>query len=94
MGDMDAVWPDFPRGALRQAAQGELAHGEGGREGEALHARGRAGQQDGAATMRQHAPGCLLHDQEAPEGGDGNRLPDASDSVPPAAPGHVRSHCT
>jgi hypothetical protein len=26
--------------------------------------------------MRQHAPGCLLHDQEAPEGGDGNRLPD------------------
>jgi hypothetical protein len=30
MGDMDAFRPQFARGALRQAAQREFAHREGG----------------------------------------------------------------
>src|SRR5207248_3895571 len=32
MGDMDALWPKLPRGALRQTAQRKLAHRKGGGE--------------------------------------------------------------
>jgi hypothetical protein len=74
MRDMDALRPELARGALGEAAQGELAHGEGRRQREALDAGGGAGQQDGAAAMRQHAFHRLLRHQEGAVGGDRERL--------------------
>ena len=56
---VDALRAQLARRALRQAAQRELAHGEGGREREALHAGRCAGEQDRAvlvsAAMRRAA---------------------------------------
>ena len=48
MRHVDALRRQFARQALRQAAQRELAHREGRRVRIALHAGGRAGQQDRA----------------------------------------------
>src|SRR5229473_148977 len=48
MRDMDALGRELARHRLRQPAQRELAHGEGGREREALHPRRGAGQENGA----------------------------------------------
>src|SRR5436190_2038702 len=42
--DVDVLRPELAREALRQAAQGELRHGEGRRLGVALDAGGRAGE--------------------------------------------------
>jgi hypothetical protein len=67
MGDMDALGAEFAGHALRQPAQGELAHGERRRLGIALDACRRAREQDGAAAARQHAARRFLRYQEAAE---------------------------
>src|SRR5260370_41569849 len=48
MGDVDAFGAELPSGALGEAAQGELAHREGGGMGGALDAGAGAGEEDGA----------------------------------------------
>src|SRR5207253_5339928 len=53
--DMDVLRLQLPRQALREAAQGELAHREGGRAGIALDAGAGAGEQDRAAALLYHA---------------------------------------
>src|SRR5271165_2362918 len=76
MGDVDAGGRKLARHALGKPAQRELAHGEGRRLCIAFHARGRAGEDDGAALVRQHAPRRLLPDQKGAVGGDRERLLD------------------
>src|SRR5207302_11099350 len=74
MGDMDAFGAELPRGALRQTAQGKLAHREGGGERVALDAGARPGQEDRAVAVRDHAARRLLDDEEPAEGRDLDRL--------------------
>ena len=74
VGDMDALRRQLARDALRQAAQGELAHRERRRELVALHAGRGAGEQDRALAAGQHAPGGLLRHEEAAERGDPQRI--------------------
>ena len=62
------------RHRLGEAAQRELAHGEGRRLGVALHAGRGAGEEDRAAPRGHHAPRRLLADEEAAEGRDLERL--------------------
>ena len=68
MRDVDALRLQLACHALREPAQRELAHREGGRAGVALHACGSAGEQHGAVPIRQHALDSLLGDQERSEG--------------------------
>src|ERR1700730_18313931 len=68
MRDMDPLWPQFSRRALRQATKRELAHGERRGVRVALYTRAGAGQQDCAGTARDHSPCRLLDDQKAAEG--------------------------
>src|ERR1700687_5355507 len=77
MGDMDALGPEFSRRALRQTAQGELAHREGRREREPLDAGAGAGQEDRAMPVRDHAPRRLLGDEEPAKGRYLDRFADA-----------------
>src|SRR5262249_8918525 len=72
--DVDALRRELARHALGEAAQRELAHGEGRRLGIALDPRGGAGEQDRAVLLRQHAPRRLLGDEEAAIGGHRERL--------------------
>ena len=74
MGDVDVLRRQLPRHALRQPAQAELAHGEGGGVGVALDAGRGAGELDRAAAARQHAPRRRLPHQEAAIAGDHQRL--------------------
>src|SRR5580658_2422558 len=55
MADMDVLGRKLAGEALREAAQAELAHGEGCRAGIALDAGGCAGEEDRAVAARQHA---------------------------------------
>src|SRR5262249_6501953 len=71
---VDALRRKLARHALGEAAQRELAHGEGRRLGIALDPRGGAGEQDRAVLLRQHAPCRLLGDEEAAIGGHRERL--------------------
>jgi hypothetical protein len=61
-----ATWirSQFVRGVLRQAAQRELAHGEGGQVRVALDTGTGARQQERAAAMWDHAPRRLADRQE------------------------------
>src|SRR2546421_11944269 len=68
--DMDVLRTELAREALREAAQRELAHGEGRRLGVALHAGGGAGKEKRAATTLDHAFERRLRDEEAPIGAD------------------------
>src|SRR6266852_177743 len=63
LGNMDALGRKLAGHRLRQPAQSELAHGEAGRQREALHARGGAGQEDGAMRFGHHALSRLLGHQ-------------------------------
>lgn len=72
MRDMDSLRREFAGERLCEAAQREFAHGEGRRLSKTLDAGGGAGEQDGAALVRQHALQRLLRDQETAEGADGN----------------------
>src|SRR5262249_56077425 len=56
MGDMDTFRSQFARGALRQAAQRELAHRKPAELRMSLDAGTGARQYDRAAAMRSHAP--------------------------------------
>ena len=67
MGHVNALRLEFAGHALREPAQGELAHREGRRLRIALHARGRSGEEDHAFAFRQHPAGSLLRHQEAAE---------------------------
>src|SRR6185295_14331765 len=73
MRDVDALGPHLARQSLRQAAQRELAHGEGRRLGVALDARRGAGEEKAAALPRQHAFQRGLRDEEAAVGRDHQR---------------------
>ena len=61
---------------LRQPAQRELAHRERRGLRVALHAGGRAGEEDRARALRQHPPRGLLRHQKAAEGRDRDRFLD------------------
>src|SRR5260221_4885002 len=76
MGDMDVLRRKLARHALRQAAQPELAHREGGGIDIALDARRGAGEEDGAAAAAQHLSGRRLADEKAAITGDHERLLD------------------
>ena len=76
MRDVHALRRQFPRHALRQAAQRELAHREGRRVRIALHAGRRAGQQDRPRPARDHVPRRLLRHQETAIGADRDRARD------------------
>src|SRR5439155_18592337 len=65
MGDMNVLWRELARHALRQAAQSELAHRKGSRIDVALDARRSAGEQDRAAAAAQHLPSRRLPDEKA-----------------------------
>jgi hypothetical protein len=65
MGDMNALGRKFPRHALRQSPESELAHREGCRLRITLDARGGFCEQDGTAAPRQHALCRLLGNAEA-----------------------------
>ena len=73
MGDVDALRREHARHRLGKAPQRELAHGEGGGEGKALHAGGGAREQHGTVLAGQHAPHRLLAHQEGAEGADLDR---------------------
>src|SRR5580704_12832925 len=66
MRDMNALRAELARHALRQTAQGKLAHRERCRERVTFYARRGSGEQDRAAAIWQHAPGGFLRDEEAP----------------------------
>src|SRR5579863_7879226 len=65
--DMDTLRLQLARHALLQPTQGKLAHRERGRLRISLHAGRGAGENDYAATQRQHAPHRLLRHQESGE---------------------------
>jgi hypothetical protein len=67
MRDVNALRHQLARGALREAAQRELAHRERRGQREALHARRRACQQNRAVRLRKHAARGLLHRMERAE---------------------------
>src|SRR5262245_16625076 len=70
MRDVNVLWSQFPRHALREPAQRELAHGEGRRLRVALHARRSAGEEDGAGAALEHALRRRLRHQKAGVGRD------------------------
>src|SRR4029077_7239855 len=69
MRDVNALGPQLARRALRQSAERELSHGEGGGDRDSFDARGRSGEQDRTPSARHHALRGLLSDEKAAEGG-------------------------
>src|SRR5258708_8693935 len=74
MGDMDVLRCKLARHALRQAAQPELAHREGGGIDIALDPRPGAGGEERAAAAAEHLFGRRLADEKAAIAGDHERF--------------------
>src|SRR5689334_5363907 len=74
MRDMDVLRCELARHALRQAAQPEFPHREGGREREAFDAGRSAREKDRAVAGFQHQPRGLLADEEAAIAADHDRV--------------------
>jgi hypothetical protein len=73
MRDVDVLWAELARHALRHRAQAGLGAGERRIADAAAHARGRAGEEDAALAAWQHQPGGLAPAEEA---GIAGELPD------------------
>src|ERR1700733_4954759 len=72
MGHVDAFWPQFAGETLRERPERMLRAGKGGKARAAADARGRAGEEDGAAAAFDHAPRNLMAGEEP---GKGRHLP-------------------
>lgn len=64
MSNMDSLWRQLVRHALRETTQRELAHCESGRVGESLEPRRRAREKHRTVPVGQHASHGMLGDSK------------------------------